>query len=147
MHNRIFIKSNQILIKNGCTLVPSTNDILQNAKVYWMLKSLMWIPSFMSKGLAGFFIGILELFPNLFPGIINAVVPISLWFGLLSYTDIYPLTILGISSCASTWVVWLTYFIYLGINKNIRKKYKLKCLCNEIVTNLFLFSKTSFLRN
>jgi hypothetical protein len=129
-------KSNQILIKNGCTLVPSTNDILQNAKVYWMLKSLVWIPSFMSKGLAGFFIGILELFPNLFPGIINAVVPISLWFGLLSI-DIYPLTILGISSCASTWVVWLTYFIYLGINKNIRKKYKLKCLCNEILTNLF----------
>ncbi len=130
-------KSNQMLINNGCTLIPSTNDLLQNAKVYWLLNSMTWIPSFMSKGLAGFFIGILELFPYLFPGIISAVVPISLWFGLLNNTDIYPLTILGISSCASTWVICLTYFTYLGIYKNLRKKYKLKCLCNEIVGNLF----------
>ena len=122
-------KSNQALIDDGCTFIPSTKALLRNARIYWILSTVTWIPSFMSKGLAGFFVGILELFPYLFPGIIQAVVPISLWFGLLSNTDIYPLTILAISQCASIWIIAMMYFLYLGLRKDIREKYKLRCLC------------------
>ena len=129
--------SNQALIDNGCTFIPSTNELLKNAKIYWILSTMTWIPSFMSKGLAGFFVGILELFPYMFPGVINAVVPISLWFGLLNNTDIYPLTILAIANCASTWIVAIMYFLYLGLHKNVREKYKLKFLCHKMFPSVF----------
>ena len=129
--------SNQALIDNGCTFIPSTNELLRNAKIYWILSTVTWIPSFMSKGLAGFFVGIVELFPYMFPGIINAIVPISLWFWLLNNTDIYPLTILAIVGSASTWIVAITYFLYLGLHKNIRAKYKLRCLCHKMLPSCF----------
>ena len=80
------------------------------------------------KGLAGFFVGILELFPYLFPGIIQAVVPISLWFGLLSNTDIYPLTICNFTVCFNMDYCHDVLSV-LGAAQGYSRKNTIRCLC------------------
>ena len=86
-------KSNQILIDGGCSLVPTTQELLIHAKTYWMLLTLSWIPKFASKSIFGFFVGAGKFLPFLFASIVQATVPITLWFLLKDVMP--PLTALG----------------------------------------------------
>ena len=57
--------SNKVLIARGCTWIPTTQAILVHAKEYWLLTAIAWVPSFISRGIIGFFVGTVDLPPML----------------------------------------------------------------------------------
>lgn len=42
--------SNAALIDRGCSLVPTSQQLLQHARVYWLLIAATWVPKFMTAG-------------------------------------------------------------------------------------------------
>lgn len=116
---------NDALIAAGCGLIPTTTQLLEHARPYWMLVSAAWVPKFASLSIFGFLTGTGQLPPQLFSMIVSGTVPIALWFGLLG-TDMPALTILGVAYGSADWLLSLTYFGYFVYNKALRLKYKLK---------------------
>lgn len=41
--------SNSNLIAQGCSLIPTTDDLLHSARIFWLLTAAAWIPNFSSK--------------------------------------------------------------------------------------------------
>eukprot|EP01052_Picozoa_sp_SAG31_P024808 SAG31_NODE_2135_length_6364_cov_4.367438_5_plen_339_part_00 len=112
----------------GCSLVPSTSQLLLHAKPYWLLTAAAWMPSFATKGLLGFFAGVGRFGPYLAPMLINATVPLVVWFGLMHGGTVQPLTALGLAYGLADWVVALSYGGYFLMSKELRAKYGLRCL-------------------
>ena len=120
--------SNEVLIARGCTWIPTTQALLVHAKEYWLLTAAAWVPSFISSGIIGFFVGTVDLPPMLISQMVNLTVPIGIWFGLLNGTQIYPLTILALAYTVPQFVTTVAQFIYLGCNKATRRKYSLRMM-------------------
>ena len=118
--------SNQLLINGGCTLVPTTEQILIHAHTYWMLLTLSWIPKFASKAIFGFLVGAGQMLPFVIASIVQATVPITLWFVLKETMP--PLTALGISYGTQDWVLAIIFFTYFYCSKKLRADYKLRCI-------------------
>jgi hypothetical protein len=119
---------NSALIAAGCDLVPTTDALLEDARVYWLLTASTWIPTFMSKGVSGFLIGTFEIAPYLFPIVVSASVPIGLWFGLLPQTQgddaaLTPITVLAIAYAVGPWLIGFFQLGYLYCNAALRKQY------------------------
>ena len=74
---------NDALIASGCTLIPTTDELLLHARAYWLLISGAWLPNFVTKGLNGFFLGTRRWGAYFMPTIINGVVPLVIWFAML----------------------------------------------------------------
>ena len=121
--------SNEELIARGCTLIPTTQAILVNAKAYWLISAVAWVPSFISSGVNGFFVGTVDLPPMLIGQLVNLTVPIGLWFGLLNGTQMYPLTILALAYTVPQFVTTTAQFGYLSCKKATREKYALRMMC------------------
>ena len=121
--------SNALLIARGCALIPTTDEILVNAKAYWLLSTSAWLPLFMSNGINGFFVGTADLPPMFIGQLVNVTVPIGLWFGLLHGTQMNPLTILALAYSVPQFVTTCLQFCYLAWNKTSREKYAIKVLC------------------
>ena len=119
--------SNKVLIARGCTWIPTTEAILVHAKEYWLLTAIAWVPSFISRGFIGFFV-VADLPAMFISQIVVLTVPIVLWFGLLNFTEIYPLTILALAYTIPTFVTTISQFVYLGCNKATRGKYSLRVI-------------------
>jgi hypothetical protein len=125
--------SNRVLIDQGCRLVPTTEELLNNAKVYFVLSASTWIPSFMGKGLTGFYMGTAELVPYLFQIVVAASVPIGIWFGLLGNASVYPLTALALAYTVPAFLNTAMMFGYLVCKTSIREKFKIRCLCCDVI--------------
>ena len=118
--------SNQIFINDGCSLVPTTPQLLKHARIYFILIAASWIPKFAMKSIVGFLVGTGSFLPFLISALMSATVPISIWFLLKSSET--GLTALGLAYGAQDWIqgiLFLSYFIY---SKSLRNKYKIKCL-------------------
>eukprot|EP00936_MAST-01D_sp_MAST-1D-sp1_P000661 g661.t1 len=125
--------TNDVLISNGCKLVPTSTELLSQAKNYWLIVSASWVPSFISKGIFGFLVGTLQLPAFIFPAVVNSVVPIALWFGLKPLTlgqnpSITALTVVGIAGGTGQWLVLFGLFAYIWWNKALQRKHSLKLI-------------------
>ena len=128
---------NAALIEGGCSLIPTTETVLSRARLYWLLIAGSWLPTFVSKGLLGFFAGTGDMAMYAAPMIVAAIVPVSVWFGGLPSTasddsttaSLTPMTLLGLAYGIGPWVVALCFFVYLGCRKGLRDRYGLHCVC------------------
>jgi len=126
--------SNQGYIEDGCTLIPTSEELLSHARVFWILQALAWIPQFTSMGVSGFLAGTGQVAVYLFPMIVSATVPIALWFGLLptaqsATAGLTPLSALGIAYGVGPWIVGVFFVVFLLYRGDLRRKYRLRCLC------------------
>jgi hypothetical protein len=122
--------SNQILINNGCTLIPTTDQLLQHATTYWLLLTAAWIPKFGGKAVVGFLVGAGHLAPMLFGTIVQAVLPITIWF---TFKDtMAPLSALGMAYGMQDWILGIVYFLYFLCATKLRIEYQLRCLCCQL---------------
>jgi hypothetical protein len=119
----------------GCSLIPSTDQVLDHARVYWLLMSAAWFPKFMVAGLLGFLAGTGQIIAYLFPLIVASTVPVSLWFGLLPQAQesgsLKPLSALAIAQSMGPWINAVAMFGYLAWNKDMRRKYHIEWLFSE----------------
>lgn len=125
--------TNQDLIDAGCDLIPTTHDILDRARVYWLLIAATWLPKFCVKGIMGFMAGTGEMVAYLIPMITQATIPITIWFVLVGLynndqIDLNPLSTLGISYGSADWVNMFVFFGFLASSTNLRMTYNLRCL-------------------
>ena len=118
--------SNQVLIDGGCSLVPTTEQILAHAHTYWVLLTLSWIPKFAAKAVFGFLVGAGRLLPFVFASIVQATVPITLWFVLKETMP--PLDALGISYGTADWLLAFIFFTYFYCSKKLRDEYQIRCM-------------------
>jgi hypothetical protein len=134
---------NAALIAAGCDLVPTTEELLGSARVYWLLTASTWVPQFMSKGVAGFLLGTFQVPSYLFPLVVQASVPIGLWFGLLPLTETTeeqqpggsgegghvwkPITVLAVAYSVGPWLIGAFQLAYLYGNKSLRQRYGIAC--------------------
>lgn len=126
---------NAALIAAGCDLVPTTEELLGSARVYWLLTASTWVPQFMSKGVAGFLLGTFQVPSYLFPLVVQASVPIGLWFGLLPLTETTeegghgwkPITVLAVAYSVGPWLIGAFQLAYLYSNKSLRQRYGIAC--------------------
>ncbi len=118
--------SNQQLIDDGCALVPTTAHLLAHARTYWVLLTLAWIPNFAAKSVFGFLVGAGHLAPMMFAMIVQATVPIGLWFTLKD--RMRPLTALGWSYGTQDWVLAAIFFAYFCASSSLRRTYRLRCM-------------------
>jgi type IV secretory pathway VirB2 component (pilin) len=98
---------NQKLIDSGCDLISTGPQLLEVAKVYWLLTALAWIPKFAIKGVFGFFIGTGYLSAYIAPMFIMSSVPLGIWFGLKD--SMSPLSVVGLAYGTADWLVSSLY--------------------------------------
>ena len=84
---------------------------------------------FIIKGLLGFFAGAGDFGVYVAPLLVQCVIPISLWFGLLNTHGIPPLTVLGIAYGVAPWVTAACFFAYLFFRKSLQRTFQLRLLC------------------
>ena len=118
--------TNQIVIDNGCSLLPTTDQLLEHARVYWILITASWIPKFATKAVVGFLIGTGNLLPFLFSSIVQATVPISIWY--VFKTDTTGLSVLGFAYGISDWILGITFLGYFCCHTSLREEYGLHLL-------------------
>ena len=117
--------SNEILINEGCDLVPSTDSILTHASLYWILMTASWIPNFSTLPIFGFLVGSGHIFPYLLATIIQGVVPITVWFSLIG-TKVLPLHALGFAYSLPQWILGLSFIGYFVCNRSLRREFRLR---------------------
>lgn len=126
-------ESNARLIADGCGIVPSTEEILAHARVYWLLSSACWLPAFAMKGVMGLIAGSGNLMVYLLPSVLVSLTPLFVWFGGLPFTGYEPgkpspLTLLGVAYGSADWLnALLCGAIFLRQTK-LREDYQLRWL-------------------
>ena len=131
-----YADTNAVLIEGGCSLIPTTDDLLKSGRIYWILLTAAWIPNFATKGISGFLIGTGEFMVYFIPGIVFAIVPITVLFTLLSQykdanIDLHPIEILGVAYGVDAWLITLFFVGFLCYRSDIREKYNLHWLCGS----------------
>jgi hypothetical protein len=120
---------NNALIASGCTLIPSTDELLSVARPFWLLSCATWMPTFATMGFTGFLAGAGRFEIVLLPVIIGLAVPISIWFGLKgSASGIEPLTVLGLAYGVGPWLNALLCLAVVACSPGLRARYGLRWL-------------------
>jgi len=128
-----YAASNAALIEGGCALIPTTEELLKGGRTYWILLTAAWIPTFAVSGIVGFLIGTGEFMVFLVPGIVSAIVPITLWFTLLNASkagtiSLEPIEILGVAYGVDAWALSIFFLVFFWWRSDIRSKFKLRIL-------------------
>lgn len=118
---------NDALIDGGCSLIPSTAQLLEHARTYWVLSALSWFPKFTTLSVFGFLTGTGQIIPQLLALIVQGTVPIITWFTLLG-TDMPRLSILGVAYGLQDWVLAFIFLGYFVWNRPLRDKFNLRCV-------------------
>ena len=121
--------TNAELLAAGCSLIPSSAEVVRVARPYWLLSSATWTPLFATMGFTGFLAGVGRIEIFLIPGIIGLIVPISIWFGLKDNSfGMDPLTVLGIAYGIGPWLNAALCFGIVACSPALRAEHGLKWL-------------------
>ena len=115
---------NQVLLSDGCGLIPDTKEMLGVARPYWLILAASFLPKLVNKTFLGLMMASGALVGYLVPLVAQATFPVVVWFsfkesalaGTLLGGSLRPLALLGISYGSADWFSFFGFVIMFALD-------------------------------
>ena len=115
---------NQVLLSDGCDLIPDTAEMLSVARPYWIILAASFLPKLVNKTFLGLMMASGAMVGYLIPLVAQATFPVVLWFcfkeaalgGTLLGGSVRPLALLGISYGSADWFSLVGFILLFSLD-------------------------------